>query len=184
MTTAKSNSRTSKRQRQRAFLKAYASAGNLAVAAQAADVDRSAVYRWQKEPKFADQFEQAREEAADRLEAEALRRARSGVDEPVFYRGVQVGSVRKYSDTLLIFLLKAARPEKFRDRASVEHSGPGGGPITTQYDGNENLNIILADPELREHARVLGLALAKRIEQRGRNGDGRMVDRLQVSSQN
>jgi hypothetical protein len=29
----------------------------------------------------------------------------------------------EYSDTLLIFLLKGARPEKYRERADVRHSG-------------------------------------------------------------
>jgi hypothetical protein len=33
----------------------------------------------------------------------------------------------EYSDTLLIFLLKGIRPEKYRER--FEHSGPEGGPI-------------------------------------------------------
>ena len=52
-----------------------------------------------------------------------------GVDEPVFYQGAQCGAVRKYSDTLLIFMLKARRPEKYRERANVELTGQGGGPV-------------------------------------------------------
>jgi hypothetical protein len=31
------------------------------------------------------------------------------------YRGIQYGTIREYSDTLLIFLLKANNPEKFGD---------------------------------------------------------------------
>lgn len=34
-----------------------------------------------------------------------------------------MGSVQRYSDTLLIFLLKAAKPEKYRDRYDIRHSG-------------------------------------------------------------
>jgi hypothetical protein len=49
-----------------------------------------------------------------RLEDEAVRRAYEGVERPVFQGGKQVGVVREYSDTLLIFLLKALRPEKYR----------------------------------------------------------------------
>jgi len=45
------------------------------------------------------------EDAVDVLEAVARRRAVQG------------------SDTLLIFLLKAARPAKYRERHQVEHSG-------------------------------------------------------------
>lgn len=36
----------------------------------------------------------------------------------------------EYSDTLLIFQLKGAKPEKYRER--IEHSGPDGGPIQIQ----------------------------------------------------
>jgi hypothetical protein len=39
----------------------------------------------------------------------------------VFYQGQQFATVRKYSDTLLIFLLKGRKPERYRER--VEHSG-------------------------------------------------------------
>ena len=66
------------------------------------------------------------------LEAEARRRAAIGVDEPVFYKGKVVGHIRKYSDNLLMFLLKAHWPEKFRDNYGVEHSGPSGGPVKVE----------------------------------------------------
>ena len=48
-----------------------------------------------------------------------------GWDEPVYRDGVLVGSIRKHSDTCLIFILKARRPEKYRDRHEVDtkHSG-------------------------------------------------------------
>jgi hypothetical protein len=49
------------------------------------------------------------------LEDEAVRRAYHGVEEPVFYKGVQCGSVTSYSDTLLMFLLKARKPAVYRD---------------------------------------------------------------------
>jgi hypothetical protein len=38
-------------------------------------------------------------------------------------------AIRRYSDAMLTLLLKARRPEKFRERSSVEMSGPGGKPI-------------------------------------------------------
>ena len=60
---------------------------------------------------------------------EARRRALTGVEEPVYYKGEAVDRTAKYSDTLLIFLLKAHRPEKFRDNVSAEHSCKDGGPI-------------------------------------------------------
>lgn len=57
---------------------------------------------------------------AGALEDEAVRRAYVGVEEPLFYQGKQCGTVRKYSDTLLIFLLKGAKPAKYRERV---HTG-------------------------------------------------------------
>ena len=56
------------------------------------------------------------------MEAEARRRGVEGTLKPVFYKGEECGQVREYSDTLLIFLLKAHDP-KYRDRQQVEHSG-------------------------------------------------------------
>ncbi|MHC5536960.1 hypothetical protein ACYOEI_01645 [Singulisphaera rosea] len=51
----------------------------------------------------------------DTLESEARRRALDGVEKPVFYRGQKCGAIREYSDALLMFLMKAARPERFRE---------------------------------------------------------------------
>ncbi len=42
-----------------------------------------------------------------------------GVEEPVrWYKGEAGGMVRKYSDVLLIFLLKGLRPDKYKDRVA------------------------------------------------------------------
>ena len=49
--------------------------------------------------------------------------------EPVFYKGAKCGAVQKYSDLLLIFLLKARRPDMYRERWTGELSGPGGKPL-------------------------------------------------------
>ncbi len=78
---------------------------------------------------FKQLHEEAKDEAFDALEGEAHRRAVVGVLKPVYQGGQRVGAIREYSDTLLIILLKAGRPEKFRDR--FEHVGRGGGPIET-----------------------------------------------------
>jgi len=40
------------------------------------------------------------------------------------------GHVRRYSDALLIFLLKARRPEKYSDKVGATHQRAGGGSIT------------------------------------------------------
>jgi hypothetical protein len=55
-----------------------------------------------------------KEEAIGGLEDEAVRRAYEGWLKPVFYQGRQCGAVRRYSDKLLMFLLKGWRPERYR----------------------------------------------------------------------
>ena len=124
--------------KQREFLELLASNGNVTVSCEALNLRRQTVYEARAEDaQFAAAWDAAMEQAADHLEAEARRRAVDGWDEPVFYQGEQTGLVRKFSDTLLIFLLKGARPEKFRDRQQHEHTGPGGepmqGPVVNVY---------------------------------------------------
>lgn len=55
----------------------------------------------------------------DMIEEEARRRAVEGVLEPVYFKGEEVGNVRKYSDQLLMFLLKAYR-KKFNPGAKID----------------------------------------------------------------
>ena len=116
----------------KAFIAALARSGNVTAAAEIVGKTRAGAYKARStSPTFAKQWDQALEEASDAMELEAKRRAMSGVEEPVYYQGQEIGRVRKYSDTLLIFLLKAHRPEKFRDNVSVDQrvSGPDGGPV-------------------------------------------------------
>lgn len=108
--------------RQRAFLAAYAVTGSVMRAAAHARIHRTLEWKWRENsPAFARAFAVAREISVEVLEVEAYRRAHDGVDRPVYQGGRRVGTVREYSDTLLIFLLKGLAPEKYRER--FEHSG-------------------------------------------------------------
>ena len=114
----------------------------MARSARAAGVHFDTAYAHRKTDKqFARQWKRALREAGDHLEHEAWRRAVKGVTEPVYQLGKLAGYVRKYSDTLLIFLLKGCRPGKFRDWARVEHTGRGGGPIRTRVDHEHRQTI-------------------------------------------
>lgn len=126
-------------QKKRAFLAAFAEVGTITHAAELAGIDRQAHYRWLKDdPDYPALFADADEKACEKLEQEARRRAIEGVGEPVFYKGEPCGTVQKYSDTLLIFLLKGAMPEKYRERYAAELTGPGGGAIEVVFvDGEE-----------------------------------------------
>jgi hypothetical protein len=105
----------------RLFLEAFAGPHpTVSHAAKAAGIGRRTVYDWlERDAEFRQAFADAEQEAFDTLEREAVRRAAEGVEEPVYAGGKKVGSIRKYSDTLLIFLLKGARPSKFRERVDV-----------------------------------------------------------------
>jgi len=115
-----------------AFLAAFAETGNVTAAAAAADINRTLHYDWlEKDPEYAAAVEDARAQAVERMEREALKRAVEGWEEPVFHKGSVCGTVRKFSDTLLIFLLKGNAPHKYRERHEV--TGAGGGPVNVQY---------------------------------------------------
>lgn len=123
-----------KRARQAAFLTAYAATGIITKACEASETGRTTHYDWMQDEEYAEAFRLAGEAAADLLEEEARRRAVEGVEEPVgWYQGQPGGYVRRYSDTLLIFMLKGAKPEKYKDRH--EHSGPNGQPLFKSYVG-------------------------------------------------
>ncbi len=110
--------------RQRAFLAELEATASVTQAARAAGVNRNTVYEWRaKNAAFSRDWDEALEFAADSLETEARRRAVAGTDRPVYHAGKVVGTVQHYSDALLMLLLRAARPEKYRERSSVQHEG-------------------------------------------------------------
>lgn len=101
-----------------AFIAALSAGSTVSDAAKAAKLCKDTVYRWRKtDPDFSAAWDDAYVQGGDLLAKEAYRRAHDGVEEPVFHHGKVVGYVRKYSDTLLMFLLKAREPERYCDRA-------------------------------------------------------------------
>jgi hypothetical protein len=109
------------------FLDELRETANVTLAARAAGVSSGTAYKHKREDVlFAERWDEALGEAVDMLEHEAHRRAFKGTDEPVFYRGDEVGYVTKYSDSLTMFLLKAHRPDKYRERSEVKNELSGG----------------------------------------------------------
>jgi hypothetical protein len=87
------------------FLAVLAQGHTIGMAAGAAGVNRSTVYRRRKTDKaFAEDWDAAVEDGTDAVEELALRRAKEG-----------------YSDQLVMFILKARRPEKYLERQRLEH---------------------------------------------------------------
>lgn len=144
-----------------AFLAAYAKTGNISAASRAADIWRGSHHAWLKDDaEYAAAFAEAKEQAIETMEAEALRRATLGTEEGVWYKGKRVGTERRMSDTLLIFLLKGARPEKYRDNQKIEHTGPNGGAIPISV--RDATQRIIDNPDAYEAALQVQAALAKR----------------------
>ena len=101
------------------FLNAFAKLGSVKAAADAG-IDRTTHYTWLDDESYRRAYERARQIAADALEEEARRRAVEG------YIGKD--GVREYSDKLLIALLKANFPDRYKERleSKVELSGAVG----------------------------------------------------------
>ena len=107
-----------------AFIEALRATGSVTRAAKYAGRSRNQAYHVRRQSEdFAAQWDDALEEGTDLLDAEARRRAVTGIDKPVFYKGEVVGSITKYSDRLLMFLLRAHRPQVFRDGGKVKQPG-------------------------------------------------------------
>ena len=106
---------------------------SVTAACRAAAIGRMTAYEWRgADADFARAWDEAIEAGTDLLEDVALRRAQLG------------------SDTLVIFLLKARRPEKFKDRA--------------QIDKTETINVtVTVDDEQRAKAMALLLAKQQRL---------------------
>lgn len=113
------------------FLDALAKSGVVGDAMLVAGIKaRQTIKRWREEDElFAEAYNDAVADASDTLEAEARRRAVEGV---VSIKWVGKGEDRepveevKYSDTLLLALLKAKKPDEFAERSKTEISNPDG----------------------------------------------------------
>lgn len=110
---------------QERFIAALRNSGNVRAACQAAGVHRTTPYKaYAESPEFARQWDEALEDAIDTLEAAAWKRARDGVTrhDPIMFQGQKVAEkvITEYSDTLMITLLKAHRPEKYRERFDIQ----------------------------------------------------------------
>jgi hypothetical protein len=137
---------------QELFLAAFRQLGIITSACEISGIGRSTVYRWRDDPEFEVKFKDAVEEAVDRLEAEARRRAVEGVEEPIIGRvdkdldGVIV-HVRKYSDRLMELLLRGNRRDKYNTKQH-EITGKDGAPLS--IDPSK-----LSDEQLQQVAQLL-----------------------------
>lgn len=140
------------------FLQALAETGAVATTCRDIGVPRRTMYTWRKaDPDFAEMWDESLDCAAALLEEEARRRAMTGVQRPVYQGGELVGHVTEYSDQLLMLLLRAANPARYRTNAKVETTGASHVTIETGVPMSEaeiaiKLEGILAAAEARGDA--------------------------------
>ena len=108
-----------------AFVRVLEDCGNVRAAEQAVGFAATSLYAHRRQDAaFAAAWDAAIETAMDTvLEPEAVRRAVEGVERTVYHDGQAVGVERHYSDTLLIFLLKGGKPDRYKERREVFHRG-------------------------------------------------------------
>ncbi len=124
------------------FILAYVkSKFSVSKAAEMLGIDRGKHYEWLKDKEYADRFKKTHDQMGDLLEAEGFRRAVEGWDEPVFKDGSISGYVRKYSDSILLKMLPALKPQ-YREK---------------QMDIKVNNNISLGLAERVKEARERAL---------------------------
>jgi hypothetical protein len=107
------------------FLAALRASPNVSAAAKAARVNRQYVYEVRAEDaEFEKAWDDALLESIEVAEGEAYRRAVHGVkrEKGIYYLGEKIATetVTEYSDTLIIFLLKAHKPKVYRETVAHE----------------------------------------------------------------
>ena len=117
---------------QSVFLSSFSQCGNITRSSEAAEVTRQAVfYAHKRDPDFRALYEEAKEESIERLEDVARKRATDS------------------SDNLLIFLLKAMRPEMYREIVRNEN-------INVNMNANlDRLDRALSDDQISDLIAVM-----------------------------
>lgn len=165
--------------KRRAFLRALAESGGVAAACARVGVSDTAIYRLRgDDADFAAAWDRALATCAPLLEQVVWERAVEGWDEPVWQGGVQVGTRRRFSETLLRQLVVArekAVAAGTADQATLEErakaaaraaGGHFGMPVTleaTRASILRNLDAFAqraAEERVREAERLMALGLA------------------------
>lgn len=121
------------------FLARVARTGQMAASAKAIGVTETTVGAARKrDPEFDAAVREALALYSDGLEAEAHRRAVEGVDRDVYHNGKKVGKEKRYSDTLLLAMLKRRIPD-YRERAVDVNVGQGGVLVVSDRPASERV---------------------------------------------
>jgi hypothetical protein len=109
-----------RQKRKEAFLQALSEMPIVARAAKEAGVNRSTVYQWKLNKRFAAAYEIAFERGLDRLEEILMDIALHGWKREVYQGGRLVGFETVRDVRIMELVLKANRPEKYGDRSAID----------------------------------------------------------------
>lgn len=113
-----------KEQTQTVLLNALRQVPNITRACTLAMISPATVRGWRRQdPAFDTAVAEALDDGVDALEAEVHRRAFEGYEKPIIFQGQITDTYKEYSDGLAQFLLKAHRPDKYRERSEVQSTG-------------------------------------------------------------
>jgi len=143
------------RKKRRAFLAALAKTGGRVMESAKAVgyTDTSALQKFRREnEEFAEEWDHAVDAGTDILVDEAVRRAVEGTHDPQYYKGEVVGYKLNYSDSLLMFILRANRPDQYREAAPGGETNINFGiavlPMTAPNDAEwQNRALLMHDKQ-------------------------------------
>jgi len=115
-------SERTRRAKQSKFLDAFRNSKTVSGSVRITRTSRQTHRNWlATDPEYAERFQDVNDELTDELEQELRRRAMEGSEEPMYHKGERVGFRKRRSDACLVLLLKAKRPELFRDPADISN---------------------------------------------------------------
>lgn len=121
--------------KQQHFLDMLREGNTVTFACKCLNLTRVSVYELRRDDAvFAAQWDEAYEAGGEVMEQEAFRRAVQGVNKPIVHLGIVTDTVKDYSDTLLIFLLKGRFPDKYADRTKADQNVHGETQIRVVYE--------------------------------------------------
>jgi hypothetical protein len=138
-------------ERQRAFIGALADTGEVIAAAHSVGMSDSSAYTLRRAPGaegFAAAWEAALGNSSRRLVDIAFDRAINGVDDVVLDKdGNHIYTKRKYNDRLLMFLIRAHGPERYRHAHGFgQAQGQGQETVPAQMPVAEALKLLGPEP--------------------------------------
>lgn len=114
------------------FLEVYGRTGSVRLARQLSGLPDPRKH-YKEDEEFRAQWDSKKKSVTDALESAAFERALKGTKKPVIYKGEITEWYREYSDTLLMFLLRAHLPDVYKASSDMNLYNH---PLTAPVEGN------------------------------------------------